>query len=192
MNYYQRMVLFVCAMLLFNYVNGQSGSIATRTGTQLLSLDFSLRGNGGELYNAVDGDRLSSHLDLTYYIFAENKLNFGLATEIDLSVADGRNFVRGYMGAQMGYFFDSGNNLIPYVNYRFSIILDYGNNRFEQQNNGFRHALSGGYMVRLDHIALLVEGGINLERHHIGDDNIEKSLILNLSIGVGYFIYKDK
>jgi hypothetical protein len=188
-------VTLLAPLLLLNLSQGQTRSAATDRGASIVSGGFSYSSQGGNLYEAVDGSRVTTVLIVPSLItFLRPGLGIGGDfTYESLSQGDYSSSSMG-VGPKIGYFIDSGGNVIPFAAGGVNLLFTgytYGNN--SDSMTGFRFKYGGGVLIRKDHLAFTIEATYFSDSYSVEQGGASESIsgnIFAISVGFAGFLYK--
>ncbi|MEO1263787.1 MAG: hypothetical protein AAFZ15_33575 [Bacteroidota bacterium] len=181
-------LLTLTALLLqLNYLAAQSP--ATSKGASIVSGMFSFTSQGGDLYNNFNDDPVNTFMIVpSYYHLVVDKFGVGGDLSFTRTSQGDFSFNTFGFGPKVAYFFDSGNNAIPFAGGGFNYIsIGDGDN----SEGGFAVKLGGGVIVRKGHLGLSIEAGWLRESYSPdGGDNISGNTIF---IGASFlgFLYSE-
>ncbi|NTV46857.1 MAG: porin family protein [Chlorobiales bacterium] len=177
-------------MTCFSTSFAQSRSLATRQGSWLVTGMFSYSNQGGELYDDSRGNSVSTVWatpGVYYYISP----GFGLGAELSWSNTSqgGSSNTLWSRGPKAGYFFDSGNSAIPFLEGGVS-YLEMSSNGYD--DSGLRLKLGAGLLIRNDHLGFGLEAAYVYDRFRVdtayGTRTVDGDTFV-ISAGFAAFLY---
>jgi len=136
--------------------------IVTKAGNALLSGLISISSLGGELSGR---DRINSiSFAPSYMHFVSDRIGFGAAVGLTRVSQGDENVSSWGFGPQVGYYFDNGHSVIPYLGGSVNYISVDDSRR---KAAGFGINLGGGMLIRKAHLGVAIQGGYQY-------DNVKK------------------
>jgi hypothetical protein len=170
--------------------SGQGRSEATNKGAMLVSGAVAFSSQGGDLYG--EDDRLTTiAIAPSLFYFVVPGLGIGGDFTLSrLSRGDASATTWGF-GPKIGYFFDSGSSVIPFVEGGGSYLsIAYSEGEEDESEGGLRFKLGGGLLIRKDHMAVSIEAAYILDRFKFeGADDATTGNTILISVGFGGFLY---
>lgn len=179
-------IFSMAAIMLLIGVNpllGQTRSEATDSRAAIVSGMLSFSSQGGDLYGGFDDERLTTITIMPSFIYFVAP-GIGIGGDLSYSrLSRGENSLTTWgVGPKIGYFMDSGGNIIPFfaggINY-LSISDE------EDGENGFRFKFGGGILIRRDHMAISIEAAYVIDRFKF-EGASESTTGNTIVIGVGF------
>jgi len=173
-------VLAACLTLVSFSMAYAQRSEATDKGAILISGMASFSSQGGDLFEDVEENRLTTIAIVpSVFYFVIPGLGIGADVSYNRQSQGDNAFYTLGAGPKVGYFFDSGSNVIPYAAAGFGFIT-FGNGDSE---SGYIIKGGGGIMIRRGHLAVAIEAGYQYMSVDIEGESFSGNTI---AVGVGF------
>ena len=187
-----RKIFIITALILlagFNYADGQARSSATDRGAKLISGAISFTSQGGDLYGGYNNERLNvvSIMPSMFY-FVSPGLGIGADLAYDLRYRGSSSYTTLGVGPKIGYFGESGSNLIPFVAGGVSFLTtgsDLGD------ANGYRIKFGGGIIIRKGRLGASFEVSYLLDSYNLeGSSGSTTGNTIIFGVGLAGFLFE--
>lgn len=187
----KRTIFIITALILLaglNPAQSRAGSKATSGGSKLISGALSFTSQGGDLYESYSNERLNV-ISVTPSMFYFVSPGFGVGGDLSYERRErgGDSYTTMVIGPKVGYFADTGSDMIPFFTGGVGYYLVASNG---ESRGGVRFKFGGGMLVRKGHLAFSIEATFMHDRLNLeGDEGSTTGNTILVGVGLAGFLF---